>query len=79
MLTYHVEWHLRDALAPLLFHDTELAATRAERSSPIVSAEPSEIAKTKKATKRSANGLRHGLRRPHDASRHAGAVGLPGR
>ena len=39
MLAYHVEWHVRDALAPLLFHDTELAATRAERSSPIVSTE----------------------------------------
>ena len=22
MLAYHVEWHLREALAPLLFHDT---------------------------------------------------------
>jgi hypothetical protein len=58
MLAYHVEWHLRDALAPLLFHDTELAAVRAERSFPIVSTEPSELAKAKKATKRSANGLR---------------------
>ena len=58
MLAYHVEWHLRDALAPLLFHDTELAATRAERSSPIVSTEPSEAAKAKKATKRTADGLR---------------------
>ena len=35
MLAYHVEWHLRHALAPLLFHDTELAAARAERSSPV--------------------------------------------
>jgi transposase len=34
MLAYHVEWHLRDALAPLLFHDTDLKAARAERSSP---------------------------------------------
>ena len=58
MLAYHVEWHLRDALAPLLFHDTELAAARAERPSPIVSTEPSEALKAKKATKRSANGLR---------------------
>ena len=58
MLAYHVEWHLRDALAPLLFHDTELAAARAERSSPIVSTEPSELTKAKRATKRSANGLR---------------------
>jgi hypothetical protein len=58
MLAYHVEWHLRDALAPLLFHDTGLATTRADRSSPIVSTEPSELAKAKKATKRSANGPR---------------------
>ena len=29
MLAYHVEWHLRQALAPLLFHDTDLAAARA--------------------------------------------------
>src|SRR5246127_5543228 len=41
MLAYHVEWHLRQALAPLLFHDTELNAARAERSSPVVSTEPS--------------------------------------
>src|ERR1700723_3165872 len=43
MLAYHVEWHLRDALAPLLFHDTGRAAARAERSSPIVSTEPTKL------------------------------------
>jgi len=58
MLAYHVEWHLRQALAPLLFHDTDLAAARAERRSPVVSTEPSETAKAKKATKRSADGQR---------------------
>ncbi len=58
MLAYHVEWHLRDALAPLLFHDTELEAARAERTSPVVKTEPSEIVKTKKATKRSADAQR---------------------
>jgi len=58
MLAYHLEWHLRDALAPLLFHDTELAAARAERSSPVASTQPSDAAKTKKATKRSADGHR---------------------
>jgi transposase len=58
MLAYHVEWHLRDALAPLLFHDTELAAAKAERSSPVASTEPSEAVKAKKATKRSADGQR---------------------
>src|SRR4029077_2507529 len=41
MLAYHIEWHLRQALAPLLFHDTDLDVTRAERSSPVVSTEPS--------------------------------------
>ena len=58
MLAYHVEWHLRQALAPLLFHDTDLAAARAERSSPVAATEPSESAKSKKATKRSADGHR---------------------
>jgi len=58
MLAYHVEWHLRDALAPLLFHDTDLEAARAERASPVVKTEPSEAVKEKKATKRSADGHR---------------------
>ncbi len=58
MLAYHIEWYLRGALAPLLFHDTELTAARAERSSPVASTEPSDAAKAKKATKRSADGHR---------------------
>jgi transposase len=56
MLAYHVEWHLREALAPLLFHDTDLAAARAERASPVAKTEPSEAVKAKKATKRSPDG-----------------------
>jgi len=58
MLAYHVEWHLRDALAPLLFHDTDLASARAQRLSPVAKTEPSEAAKAKKATKRSSDGQR---------------------
>jgi transposase len=58
MLAYHVEWHLRQALAPLLFHDTDLAAARAARRSPVAPTEPSKSAKLKKATRRSADGLR---------------------
>lgn len=58
MLAYHVEWHLRDALAPLLFHDTDLEAQRAARTSPVATTEPSLAAKEKKATKRSADGHR---------------------
>jgi len=56
MLAYHVEWHLREALAPLLFHDTDLASARAERASPVAKTEPSETVMDKKATKRSPDG-----------------------
>lgn len=58
MLAYYVEWHLTRALASLLFHDTDLEAARAERSSPVVSTEPSAAAKSKKAIKRNTNGDR---------------------
>jgi hypothetical protein len=56
MLAYHVEWHLRQALAPLLFHDTDLDLARAARTSPVASTEPSPSAQAKKAIKRNANG-----------------------
>ena len=58
MLAYHVEWYLRDALAPLLFHDTELDTARAQRPSPVARTEPSDTVKAKKATKRSVDGHR---------------------
>ena len=58
MLAYYVEWHLRQVLAPLLFHDTDLDAMRAGRSSPVAATEPSATARAKKATKRNANGDR---------------------
>src|SRR6201994_372293 len=58
MLAYHVEWHLRKALAPLLFHDTDLAAAKAERTSPVAATQPSDAVKAKKTTKRSAEGQR---------------------
>jgi hypothetical protein len=45
MLAYHVEWHLRRALAPLLFHDAGIAPARAERPSPVAKTEPSPAAK----------------------------------
>jgi hypothetical protein len=58
MLAYHVEWHMRDLLAPLLFHDTDLEAARAERASPVAKTEPSKSVRAKKAIKRSADGHR---------------------
>jgi transposase len=57
MLAYHVEWHLRQALAPLLFHDTDTAIARTQRASPVAAAEPSKMAKAKKASKRNADGM----------------------
>ena len=57
MLAYHVEWHLRQALAPLLFHDTEIEAARARRPSPVAKTEPSPQVLAKKATKRNNDGL----------------------
>jgi hypothetical protein len=51
MLAYHVEWHLRQALAPLLFHDTDLEAAKAQRASPVAKTLPSDTARMKKATK----------------------------
>ena len=57
MLAYHVEWHLRQTLAPLLFHDTDIEAARAERTSPVAKTEPSESVKTKKASRRNADGF----------------------
>jgi transposase len=56
MLAYYVEWHMRKALAPILFEDEELPQQR-KRRDPIRPAEPSESAKRKKATHFTADGL----------------------
>jgi hypothetical protein len=34
MLAYYVEWHMRQALAPLLFDDDDKATAEAQRDSP---------------------------------------------
>ena len=47
MLAYYVEWHMRDALAPLLFVEEDLAQARATRD-PVAKAAPSESARAKK-------------------------------
>ncbi len=56
LLAYYVEWHLRQALAPLLFEDEHLEADRRRRD-PVAPAQPSAAARRKKATKRTADGL----------------------
>ncbi|MBF0245822.1 MAG: IS1634 family transposase [Planctomycetes bacterium] len=55
LLAYYVEWHMRKALGPILFHDDELDATRETRD-PVLKASPSELAKEKKFTKQTPDG-----------------------
>lgn len=56
MLAYYVEWHMREALAPLLYVDEDLAAIRDTRD-PVAPAAPSARAMEKKASRTSASGL----------------------
>ena len=55
MLAYYVEWHMRRALAPLLFDDDDPAA--ATRSSPVAPARTSPAARAKAGSKRTPEGL----------------------
>ena len=57
MLAYHLEWHMRGALAPILFDDHDRAAGEALRTSPVAKARPSPAAKRKATTKRTDDGL----------------------
>jgi len=56
MLAYYVEWHMRRALAPILFDDDDPAAGEAERRSVVAPAQRSPRAKAKALTKRTAEG-----------------------
>jgi len=55
-LAYYVEWHMRQALAPLLFDDEELPQNRRRRD-PVAPAESSASAQHKKLTRITADGL----------------------
>jgi transposase len=56
MLAYYVEWHMRRALAPLLFDDEELSPDRARRD-PVAPAQSSASAQAKKVSRLTADGL----------------------
>ena len=56
MLAYYVEWHMRKALAPILFEDDQLESER-KRRDPVLQAKPTEAAKIKKATHMTPDGL----------------------
>jgi hypothetical protein len=57
MLAYYLEWHMRQALAPMLFDDHDRAAGEALRSSPVAKAKPSPAAKRKAGKKQTDDGL----------------------
>lgn len=57
MLAYYLEWHMRQALAPLLFDDHQRAEAVAARSSIVAPAQRSKAAHRKAATKRTDDGL----------------------
>ena len=57
MLAFHVEWHMRRRLAPLLFEDDQPEVARAQRNSPIEPAEASPSAKARASTRKTPDGL----------------------
>jgi hypothetical protein len=57
MLAYHLEWHMRQRLAPMLFDDTDKEAAEALRSSVVMPAQPSPAAVSKQTTGRTPDGL----------------------
>ena len=57
MLAYYVEWHMRRALAPMLFDDEDHQAAQAQRTSIVAPAQRSESAVQKALSKQTADGL----------------------
>ena len=57
MLAYHVEWHMRQRLAPIVFDEDDPAGAHAERASIVAPAMPSPSARRKAAAKRTPDGV----------------------
>jgi transposase len=55
MLSYYVEWHMREKLAELLFDEDDKEGARAARASIVAPAEPSPSCRAKANTKRTAD------------------------
>lgn len=56
MLAYHVEWHMRQRLKPLLFDDDDVEGAEALRPSVVAPAKVSPSARAKAGTKRTPDG-----------------------
>jgi Transposase DDE domain len=52
MLSYYISWHMKRALAPILFQDNDKPAAAAKRTNPVAPAQRSDKALTKAARKR---------------------------
>jgi transposase len=52
MLSYYISWHMKAALAPILFTDNDKPAAAAKRTDPVAPAQRSDNALTKAARKR---------------------------
>ena len=52
MLSYYISWHMKQALAPILFVDNDKPAAAAKRSNPVAAAQRSDAALNKAARKR---------------------------
>jgi len=59
MLAYYVEWHMRQALAPVLFDDHEREAAEQARRSIVAPAQRSKAAKRKASSKRCDSACSH--------------------
>lgn len=57
MLAYYVEWHMRQALAPMLFDEDDPLGAVSKRSSVVAPAQRSTSARTKAQRKRTKNNL----------------------
>ena len=56
MLSYYISWHMKQALAPILFHDNDKTAAAAKRTDPVGAAQRSDAALTKAARKHTDDG-----------------------
>jgi hypothetical protein len=57
MLSYYIGWHLKQRLAPILFHDHAKGQARTKRANPVAAAERSNPALAKASRKRTEDGL----------------------
>ena len=58
MLSYYLVWHMKAALAPILFVDNDKPAAAAKRANPVAAAQRSDEALTKAARKRTTDNTR---------------------